>query len=431
MKRIFLIILSISLFISSTVIGFSLTENNEINITSESGILIDFESGDVLFEKNPHKIMYPASTTKIMTAILTLENANLNDEVIIDKETPFTGGSRIYVKEGEVFTVDQLLNSLMIESANDSAVALAKHISGSVEEFASLMNKRAKELGALDTNFRNPHGLPDKEHVSTAYDLAMISQYAMTIPKFTEIVKTVRYQIPETEKTNEIRYFRNRNRLLWGTGPSNRMDYDGKRIDIKYDIVDGIKTGYTSEAQQCLVSSASKDNRRVISVVLKAIRTNVYSDSKRLIDYGFDNFSVVNLINSGVVLKTVEVENGVEDILDLVTQDTISKIVPKDYTSSDIKQTIEVNPEIKAPINKGEVLGKLSYTLNGDIIGETNLLARDFIDEKQIYKVVKRIQDPANMNIYIVIIGLVLLYILWRTIVTIRRIRRRRRRWKW
>ena len=375
--------------------------------------------------------MYPASTTKIMTAVLTLENANLNDEVIIDKETPFTDGSRMYVKEDEVFTVEQLLHALMIESANDSAVALAKHISGSVEEFANLMNKRAKELGALNTNFTNPHGLPDKEHVTTAYDLAMIAKYAMTIPKFTEVVKTIRYQIPETEKTDEIRYFRNRNRLLWGTGPSNKMDYNGQRVDIKYDIVDGIKTGYTTEAQQCLVSTASKDNRRVISVILKAIRTNVYSDSRTLIDYGFDNFTEMNLINPGVVLKTVEVENGVENALDLITQDSISKIVQNEYNKSDIEQTIEVNPEIKAPINKGEVLGKVSYSLNGELIGETNLLAREFIDEKQIYKTVKKITSPTSMNAYKIVAGIILLYIIWRTIVTIRRVRRKRRRWKW
>lgn len=431
MKRIFIIFLAISLIVSSTFVSFSLAPNSEPTITSESGVLIDFESGDVLFEKNAHKLMYPASTTKIMTAVLTLENANLNDKVIIDKETPFTDGSRMYVKEDEIFTVEQLLHALMIESANDSAVALAKHISGSVEEFANLMNKRAKELGALNTNFTNPHGLPDKEHVTTAYDLAMIGKYAMTIPKFTEVVKTIRYQIPETEKTDEIRYFRNRNRLLWGTGPSNKMDYNGKRVDIKYDIVDGIKTGYTTEAQQCLVSTASKDNRRVISVVLKAIRTNVYSDSRTLIDYGFDNFTEMSLINQGIALKTVEVENGVEDTLDLITQGSVSKIVQNEYNKSDIDQTIEVNPEIKAPINKGEVLGKVTYSLNGEIIGETNLLAREFIDEKQIYKAVKKITSPANMNAYKIVLGLILLYIIWRTVVTIRRVRRKRRRWKW
>lgn len=431
MKRLFTIILVISILISSTSIVFSMAPNANLTITAESGILIDAASGDVLFEKNAHKPMYPASTTKVMTAILTLENANLSDKVTIDKETPFTYGSRIYVKEGEEFTVEQLLNSVLIQSANDSAVALAKHISGSVEEFSKLMNKRAKELGALNTNFTNPHGLPDKEHITTAYDLSMIGKYAMTIPELREIVKTVKYQIPITEKTDEIRYLRNRNRLLWGVGPRNKMEYDGKLIDIKYDLVDGIKTGYTSEAQQCLVSTAYKDNRRVISVVLKAIKTNVYSDTKKLIDYGFDNFKVISLVNSGTVLKTVPIKNGVEETIALVTQDSISKTVPNQYNKSDIAYTIEVDPQIVAPINKGQVIGKVIYTLNGEAVGETNLIALKSVDEKQIYKIMKKIKEPENVNLFKILIGLVLLYILWRTIVTIRRIRRKRRRWKW
>ncbi|MCG8538880.1 MAG: D-alanyl-D-alanine carboxypeptidase [Clostridia bacterium] len=429
MKRLFTIILAINILIFSTVISFSASSTNKVNISSESAILIDSSTGDILFEKNAHKSMYPASTTKVMTAILTLENTNLNDRIIIDKETPFTDGSRIYVKEGEKFTVEQLLYSLMIESANDSATALAKHISGSVEEFAKLMNKRAKELGALNTNFTNPHGLPDKKHISTAYDLAMISKYAMTIPKFKEIAKTKRYQIPETEKTPEIRYFRNRNRLLWGVGPRNKIRYNGKLIDIKYDIVDGIKTGYTSEAQQCLVSSASKDNRKLISVVLKAIRTNVYLDTRKLIDHGFDNFNVLNLVDSGTILESIPVDNGVEETLDLITQNSVSKTIPNNYTYGDIKKTIEIEPEVRAPINKGQALGRVTYSLNGEIIGETNLIAYRFIDEKQLSKIVGTIRGP-NSSLRIPLI-LLFIYVLWRTIITVKRIRRKRRRWRW
>ncbi|SKC64735.1 D-alanyl-D-alanine carboxypeptidase family protein [Maledivibacter halophilus] len=430
MKRLFVILFIVTVLISSSFSSFAITPAETIDISAESGILIDFESGDILFEKNPHKQMYPASTTKIMTAILTLENTNLDDKVVIDKEAPFIGGSRIYVKEGEVFTVEQLLNALLIESANDAAVALAKHISGSTEEFARLMNKRAKELGALNTHFTNPNGLPDEKHVTTAYDLAMISKYAMTIPKFKEIVKTVRYEIPANEKTPEIRYFRTTNRLLWGVGPSNRIEYNGKWVNIKYDIVDGIKTGYTDAAQQCLVSTAAKDNRRVISVVLKAIRTNVYVDSRKLIDYGLDNFKIINLVNSGTSLKTIEIENGIEKDLSLLAQDNITKTVPNNYNETNISSKIELDPEIKAPINKGEVLGKVSFSLDGAIIGETNLIANKSIEEKQIYKIIRNIKDPKNMSLLKIILSLILIFIVWRTIVTVKRIRRRRRRWK-
>lgn len=431
MKRIFVVMLIVSIIITSTFSSFAIASPPHIDISSESCVLIDFDTGEVLFEKNSHKQMYPASTTKIMTAILTLENTNLTDKVIIDKQTPFTDGSRMYVKEGEEFTVDQLLHALLIESANDSAVALAKHIAGSTEEFAKLMNKRAKELGALNTNFTNPHGLPDEKHVTTAYDLSMIAKYGMTLPKFKEIVKTIKYQIPATEKTPEIRYFRNRNRLLHGIGPSNQIKYKGKWIDIKYDIVDGIKTGYTTKAEQCLVSTAFKDNRRVISVVLKTNRPNQYLDSRKLIDYGFDNFKKINVINSGTKLKTIEIENGIEKTLDLLTQDSISKIVPNDTIESNIKQKIELSSDIKAPITKGEVLGTVSFSLNGEVIGSTNLIAKSSVDEKQLYKIIKRIQDPQNMSLYKIILGVIVVFLVWRTVVTIRRVRRKRRRWKW
>lgn len=431
MKRIFVVMFIVSILISSTFSSFAMAELPKIDISSESGVLIDFETGEVLFEKNSHKQMYPASTTKIMTAILTLENATLSDKIIIDKETPFTDGSRMYVKEGEEFTVDQLLHALMIESANDAAVALAKHISGSVEEFANLMNKRAKELGALNTNFTNPHGLPDPEHVTTAYDLGMIAKYAMTIPKFTEVVKTLKYQIPETEKTPEIRYFNNRNRLLFGVGSGNKIKYKGEWIDIKYDIVDGIKTGYTSKADQCLVSTAFKDNRRVISVVLKTKRPNQYLDSRKLIDYGFDNFKIVTVINAGTKLENVPVENGVEESVDLLTQESISKILPNDIMESSIENKIELDENIMAPITKGEVLGNVTYSLNGEVIGKTNLIAKSSVDEKEIYKIVRRIKDPKNISLLKIVLGVVLLFLIWRTFVTVRRVRRRRRRWKW
>lgn len=427
MKQKIAVILVLCILLTSSIPSFAITSNDKLTITAESAILIDADTGDIIFEKNSNKLMYPASTTKIMTAILTLENANLNDKIIIDKETPFTDGSRIYVREGEEFTVEQLLYALLIESANDAAVALAKHISGSIEEFAKLMNKRAKELGAKNTHFTNPHGLPDHEHVTTAYDLAIIAKYGMTIPKFREIVKTVRYKIPPTNKQPETRYLKNRNRLLWGIGGRNRIKYKGKWIDIKYDLVDGIKTGYTTEAQQCLVATAHKDNRRLISVVLKSIRTNVYVDTRTLLDYGFDNFKSINIVNFGEIIRTIEIPNGVEQSLNLITQMGLTKTLPIETNINEIKSLIELNPQILAPISKGEVLGKITYTLNGNKIGEVSLIASKSIDEKKIYKVVKEIKNPKNYAFLKYLFVLLFIYIVWRTIVTIKRLRKRRR----
>lgn len=422
MKQIFCVILVLSILLSSSLIGFATYSPPNINITAESAILIDASNGDILYEKNSNKQMYPASTTKIMTAILALENCNLQEEVVIDKETPFTEGSRIYVIEDEVFTVEQLLYALLVDSANDSAVALAKHISGNVEEFAKLMNKRAKELGATNTHFTNPNGLPDKEHVTTAHDLAMIAKYAMTIPKFRELVKTPRYQIPPTNKQQETRYIINSNRFLWGVGGRNKIQYKGKWIDIKYDLIDGIKTGYTTEAQQCLVSTAKKNDRRLISVVLKAIKTNVYLDTRTLLDYGFDNFKFIDIVDAGETIKTIDIKNGQVGNLDLITQEKMSKAIPIASNKSNIEYDITLKDNIKAPINKGEVLGKITYKLNDEKLGSINLIAHSSIDEKKIYKAIKRMKSTKNVRLYKIILVFFILYLIWRTIVTINRL---------
>ena len=188
-KRIVLIFLFIFIFENILINIVNAFEKSEFSpeITAPSAILIDSGSGDILYEKNAHTLMYPASTTKIMTAILAIESLDLSDTVVIDKESPFTTGSRIYIQEGEIFTVEQLLYALLLQSANDVAVALAKHISGDVAEFAKRMNERAKELGAKNTHFVNSSGLPDEAHVTTAYDLALIARYAMTLPEFKKL----------------------------------------------------------------------------------------------------------------------------------------------------------------------------------------------------------------------------------------------------
>ncbi|QXM05915.1 D-alanyl-D-alanine carboxypeptidase family protein [Crassaminicella indica] len=394
------------------------------NITAPSAILIDADTGDILYEKNAHTQMYPASTTKIMTAILTLENANLKDKIIIDKDTPFTEGTRIYVMEGEEFTVEQLLYALLIDSANDAAVALAKHVSGSVEEFAKLMNKKAKELGAKNTHFVNPNGLSDDQHLTTAYDLAMIAKYAMTIPKFREIVKTIRYKIPPTNKQVETRYFKNKNKFLWS---SSKILYKGKWIPIKYDIVEGIKTGYTSVAKQCLVALAKKDGHRIISVVLKAEGKNLWVDSRTLIDYGFENFKFVKLINEKERIKSISIRNGVVQQLDLITQNKLYKAIPKDQNLPTINKSITFNKDVKAPIKKGQVLGKVAFTFGPKKLGEVNLVAAKAIAPREGLTSIFYF-DSWKKTIFYFILTFVLLFLVWRTIVTMIRLQKRKKR---
>ncbi len=418
------LILFVLLFILASFPVYGLYSPQNLELSSESAVVIDATSGDILYEKNSHKLMFPASTTKIMTAVLTLENTSINDKVIIDKETPFTDGSRIYVIEDEEFTVEQLLHALLVGSANDVAVALAKHVSGSVEDFASLMNKRAKELGAMNTHFVNPNGLPHNDHITTAYDLAMIGKYAMTLPEFRKIVNTINYQIPPTNKQPEIRYLRNTNRLLWGVGGRNKINYNGEWIDIKYDIVDGIKTGYTNAAQQCLISTAMKDDRRLISVVLKAISTDVYLDTRKLLDYGFENFKVLDIVDAGEFIQAVEVPNGQVESVDLITQGSITKTLPLSSHLNDIKADISISEDIDAPISKGQVLGRVTYKLNGELLGETNLLAKDTIEEKAVNKIIRRAKSKKNISLIKFLIVVVISYIIWRIFVTYTRLNR-------
>ncbi|WP_053956991.1 D-alanyl-D-alanine carboxypeptidase family protein [Inediibacterium massiliense] len=408
------------LICSNLSIGFC--QPIEPTITAPSAILLDGDTGDILYEKDSHTPMYPASTTKIMTAILTLENTNLNDKVIIDKDSPYTGGSRIYIIEGEEFTVEQLLHALLIDSANDAAVALAIHISDSVEDFTKLMNKRAQELGAKNTHFTNPNGLPDPDHLTTSYDLAMIAKHAMTIPKFREIVKTVKYDIPPTNKQEETRHLYNSNRLLWGTGRRNQILYQGKYVNIKYDIVEGIKTGYTDIARQCLVTSAKKNNHRLISVVLKAEGKNIYIDSRTLIDYGFDNFKLKKIIDSGEKIQSISIENGTKKSIDVLTKSPLYKVIPKNEKLGSIEQTISLNKNIKAPVEKGQSIGKITYTTDGEILGNITLIASDSVS-------VEKISSFSWIKIILYFLFfLFIIFLILRTIITINRIQKRKKR---
>lgn len=408
----FILITLIITFIPNTVFAQEVP-----TISAPNGVLIDYETGQILFNKNAHEQTYPASTTKVMTAILVLENANLSDTVTIDYDL-YVDGSSMYLLKGESFTVEELLHGLLIRSANDAAEALAIHIAGSVEEFADMMNERAKELGALNTNFTNPHGLPDSEHVTTAYDLAMIAKHAMKFDLFREIVGTTMLTFEPTEQTPETRYYRNTNRFLWGTGIGNQILYDGKYIDIKYDIIDGIKTGYTGDAGNCLISSGVRDDYRVISVVLGAQGIEVYKDSRTLIDYGHENFNLISLTDNNSEPLVASILEGKQESVDLYIANEKLYTISKDIDLNNIKQNILINENIEAPITKGQVLGKISYSLNDEILQEVDLIANNTIEKLSF-------MDKA-LKLSNIFTGFIVLFILWQIFVAYLRIKKKR-----
>ncbi|MGF7056474.1 D-alanyl-D-alanine carboxypeptidase family protein [Brassicibacter mesophilus] len=414
------IVFSLLIFIIS-ISTISYADTPEIS--ADSAILIDAKTGVVLFEKNANQKMFPASTTKILTAIIAIENGNLDQKVIVDDKTPYgIDGSHIALEPGEILTMDQLIHALLIESANDAAIVIAKHISGSVEEFAKLMNNKAKEIGAKNSNFVNPNGLPNENHTTTAYDLAAIARYAMKNPKFREIVSSYTYTIPPTNIKTESRPLKSANRLLYS---SETINVNGENVKIKYEGANGIKTGYTVAAQQCLVSSATRNGQSYISVVLHAVGTNVYIDTHKLLNYGFDNFTNMNIAFGNEFIRNVVVENGDIPIATGIVGQNLYAIVPKGR-ENDIKKKIILPDKIKAPVTKGQVLGKIEYTLDNKAIGTANIVSAMEVNQRAVYDVV----NPKSSNslfkkwwFWIIVI-----LISWRIYIEFKRRKRRNKR---
>ncbi len=398
------------------------------DIKAECAILMDKESGQILFQKNMDKQMYPASITKIMTAILVLEDLNLDEIVEIDAKTPFSDGNRIWVKEGEKFSVKDLLHAMLIGSANDAAVALAKAHSGTVEEFAKKMNEKAVKLGAKNTHFTNPNGLPDENHVTTAYDMAKIAQHAANMPQLLEIVGTISYEIPPTELTNESRNIHTTNKFLYGTGKDCKMNYKGDRIDIKYEPILGLKTGYTSEAKHTYVGYAKKNEMELISVILKSDKEHFYSDTRTLMDYGFDNFKKINLVNKGETLETLNLNDGKKTQIPAVAKKSLNVYVPKQTIDGSWTENIEIIPDLKLPLPADGKLGTVSYTIGNKTLASTDLVTLNFVSDKAMLddKVTPlNVDNKGKWSIlyeYSLWIKIVVTFLIWRTIMTIIRL---------
>lgn len=362
-------ILFFNLFISS-----SFASPIEPDISAESAILIEIDSGEILYEKNANVPMYPASTTKIMTALLALEHLNLEDKITVPEDMGPADGSAMYLLPGEVFTVRELLDGLLVKSANDAAVLLARTISGDIQSFATLMNQRAKDIGCTNTSFANPNGLHDPSHTISAHDMALIAREAMKNATFRELVSQVNVTLDETPQTPEKRYFRNTNRFLWST---SKIIYNNEYIPIKYEVVDGIKTGYTGEAGNCLVSSGKKNNIRVISVVFKASGYDVYRDSRLLLDYGFDNFEKKTLIKKDTVLGSQPINYSSQGSLEYGTKEDF--VVPYLKSSLPVYNTKIMLNDLKLPISKGDIVGKLVIS-NDKSTNELTLFALNNVE---------------------------------------------------
>lgn len=328
-----LLILTLSLFLVLTDVKSASAESN-----SRSEIAMEQKTGSILYENCPDVRLPMASTTKIMTAIIIIEDCNIDEEITVPDSAVGCEGSSIYLKKGEKIDVRDLLYGLMLRSGNDSAVSLAIHHSKSIEKFAEVMNERAKKIGAKSTNFTNPSGLPNDNHYTTAKDLCNIARYAMNNELFREIVSTKVYH-------GKYRTFVNKNKML-----------------SQYDGANGIKTGYTLKAGRCLVSSAIRDNMDVICVVLNS--PDMYVQSAKILDSCFENYKMLELSKEKLFLcgkKLCHIGENIQTVIKK-NEDVSYKIVPKDINSDKLKS--------------GDQIGEL------EIYGKNNLIFR-----KKLYSI--------------------------------------------
>ncbi|MET7039244.1 D-alanyl-D-alanine carboxypeptidase family protein [Clostridium botulinum] len=271
-------ILLFSLFFSNVALAKDSKPN--LKIAADGVVLMDSKTGKIIYSKNPDKPYPPASTTKIMTALLTLERGNLDDIVTIGRKPPLAEGSKIYILEGEKIKVRDLLYGLLLASANDCAEALAEYLSGSLDNFSKDMNKRAKELGCTNTNFVNPSGLYNNKHRTSARDLAIIMNELVKQPEYSKIATTLSYNIPPTNKSKEKRPLWNENKLIQ------------KHSNFYYKGCEGGKTGYTVQSDHSYVASVNKNNHRIIVALVHDKEKNFFDDSVKLFNYGFNNFTL-------------------------------------------------------------------------------------------------------------------------------------------
>lgn len=390
---------------------------------SQAAILIDRKSGDILYEKNINQKLYPASTTKIMTAVLALEKGVLTDSVTATREAiePITSNhSHMGIKVGETLTLEQLLYGMLVYSANDAANVIAVHIGGSLEGFSAMMNEKALELGLSGTHYQNAHGYHDDNHYTTAKDLSTLARYAMEKEKFQEIVKTVLYRIPANDYYTEERVLSTTNHLI--------SRYRNTKYMYKYAI--GIKTGYTEESGSCLVAAATKGDMELISVILKADESEdgtlyTFADSARLYEYTFENYKYIKVADIDQVVSdspVYEARNATR--VALLPSQNLEKILPKTTDVNDISANITLNEKITAPIKKGDVLGSVTYTLSGKTLGTVELVAGNDVKRDYILAIIHFFVNIITSPFFYI----PLLIIIWLLISSNRRRRKRRQK---
>ncbi|MBZ4652686.1 MAG: D-alanyl-D-alanine carboxypeptidase [Peptococcaceae bacterium] len=339
----------------------------ELPVKAESAILIDAHSGKILYEKDPHKTLPPASVTKLMTLVLAMEaikegKASMNDEVIASPNASSYGGSQIYLAPGEKLTLKELLLGIALASGNDASVAVAEHIAGTHEAFVDMMNKKAAELGLKNTHFVNCNGLHDPNHYTSAYDLAQIALYALRYPELRELCSVKHYRI--REGTDRPFQYDNKNKLLW-----------------QYPGTDGFKTGWTNDAKYCLAATVERNGLRFVSVVMGSPeKSGHFADTKILWNWGYSQYTFKQFHKENEIITQVKVGKGQVDSVAAIPEKKVGITLPKGQDKNLTTQVTAV-PILNAPVKAGQVVGHISILKDGEIIERVNLVAKDSVDK--------------------------------------------------
>ena len=379
MKRLVSVMLTIILLTTfAAPLAFAEEKTGvELADNVKSAILIERDTGKVLYEKNSNESLPPASMTKIMTMLLIMEaldegKLSYDEKVRASEYAASMGGSQIFLEAGEEMTVEELLKGIAIGSGNDASVAMAERIAGSEEAFIDMMNKKAEELGLKDTKFQNTTGLPVEEHYSSAYDMAIMSKELL---KYEDITKyTGKYEAYLREDTDNKFWLVNTNKLV--------RFYPG---------VDGLKTGFTREAMYCLTATAEKDGMRVIAVVFGApTPKDRNAQVTKMLDYAFSQYKTHPMFERNHVMGSAKISKGKDKTLDVVTSEPISLLTKKGENIDDVSQKVTVHKDLKAPIKKGDPVGELVIEKNGEKLIQSPLVAKEDIDKASWWDLFKR-----------------------------------------
>ncbi len=359
----------------SESIQTSSTPSSTLNLNVGSAILIEQSSGQVLYEQNMHQQLRPASVTKVMTILLIMEaidsgRISYTDKIPCSEKAAGMGGSQIWLDVREELTVDEMLKAICVVSANDCTVAMAEYLAGSEETFVSQMNAKAKELGMNDTTFKNCHGIDEDGHVTSAYDISLMSRELLinhpSITKYTTIyMDTLRDGKSSLVNTNKL--IRN------------------------YKGATGLKTGSTSIALYNLSASATRNNLSLIAVVMKAPTGPIrFSEAQKLLDYGFNNFEYKSLINKNDLIKEISIDKGIENTVNAIAEND-SGILIKKGQNKDVVQTVQLPDNINAPVSAGQILGNITYSLNGTEISKVNIVAEKSVDKNTAFNMIEHV----------------------------------------